>query len=382
MRPGKTNERRAMLCAVSNIVYDQRVRRMGNLLEKQGFSITFYGRSYKLTGHEAEFQDQRFVLIKHWFNREVWFYAEYNTRLFFRLLFGKKIHVLVSNDLDTLLACYLASRIRGLKLIFDSHELFTETPELIDNSLARSVWKWLEKKLVPRIQFGLTVSEAIAQEYQKRYGVRFHVLRNVPPKLDREALPEASVILPSDKKFLILQGTGINRQRGAEEALEALTMLPGHFGLVIAGDGDVLDELKNRVSGSALQERVIFTGRLPYPKLMAITVQCFAGLSLDKPTCLNYLYSLPNKIFDYIQAQIPVIVSDLPGPASVVRAYGLGIVLNQVTPEAIAEAVRKLERDLEAERRLWIERLEKAARELCREEEEKKMIPVLHEFLR
>lgn len=381
MRLGKTSERRALVCAVSNIVHDQRVRRMGLMLENLGCRVNFYGRYFRLTGREDELNDSRFILVRHMFNREVWFYAEYNVRLFLRLLLGKKYTVVVSNDLDTLPACYLACKIRRMKLIFDSHELFTETPELGDNPFARSVWKWLEKKLVPRIKFGLTVSEAIAQEYKNRYGVHFYVLRNVPPRLDLTALPEPPVILPPDKKFLILQGTGINRQRGAEEALEALELLPDYFSLIIAGDGDVIEDLKKRAARETLQSRVVFTGRLSYNQLMALTVRCFAGLSLDKPTCLNYLYSLPNKIFDYMQARIPVIVSPMPEPSLVVKNYGVGLVLDEVTPENIAENVLLLEKKLQTERHLWLERLEKAARELCREEEEKKVIPKLHAFL-
>lgn len=382
MKPGKTSECRAFLCAVSNIIYDQRVRRMGSLLEKLGCSVTFYGRRYKLTGQEEELKDSRFVLVRHFFNKEVWFYAEYNMRLFFRLLLGKKCNVVVSNDLDTLPACYCASRIRKFKLIFDSHELFTETPELRDNALAAFVWRRLEKWLVPRVPMRITVSNAIAHEYEHRYGVGFHVLRNVPPSLDLSGLPEAPVSLLPGRKFIILQGTGINRQRGAEEAVEALTLLPDYFHLIIAGDGAVVENLKKQVVESGLQPRVLFTGRLPYAQLMALTVQCFAGLSLDKPTCLNYLYSLPNKIFDYIQARIPIIVSPIPEPASLVKNYGIGLVLDDVTSGDIAEKVLLLEKKLQAEQGIWAERLENAARELCREVEEKKLIPVLNAFLR
>lgn len=355
---------------------------MGSLLERLGCRIMFYGRHYKLTGQEAELSDSRFVLVKHLFNKEVWFYAEFNIRLFFHLLFGKKYTVVVSNDLDTLPACYLASRIRGMKLIFDSHELFTETPELTDNALARFVWRRLEKLLLPRVALGITVSESIALEYERRYGLRFQVLRNVPPSLNLSALPEAPIQLLPEKKYLILQGTGINRQRGAEEAVEALNLLPGYFNLILAGDGDVVEDLKKHVATAGLQDRVLFTGRLPYGQLMALTARCFAGLSLDKPTCLNYLYSLPNKLFDYIQARIPVIVSPVPEVASLVKKYEIGCVLDDVSPRNIAEKVLILEKKLQAEPQLWTDRLEKAARELCREEEEKKLIPVLNAFLR
>lgn len=382
MNPGKMSKRKALVCAVSSVLYDQRVQRMGGLLTRMGYEVTLYGRKFRLReAPPSHVEGMALRLVRHVFNREAVFYAEYNLRLFFHLLIRSDYAVVVSNDLDTLPACYLAWRWRRFKLIFDSHELFSEAAELSDNRLARRVWRALERWLLPRVPVGLTVSESIRAEYRRRYGVDFHVLRNIPPRLDLSSLPLPTLNLDPSVHYLILQGTGINRDRGAEEAVEALVHLPENFHLIVAGDGDVMEALIQRVRSRHLGQRVHFTGRLPYRQLMALTTRCWAGLSLDKPTCLNYLYSLPNKIFDYIQARIPVVVSPIPEPAKIVLEHGVGVVARAVTPEAVAEAVMALEKALARDAVGWKQRLDAAARALCRENEEASLLNFLRDYL-
>ncbi|MCS6980986.1 MAG: glycosyltransferase [Flavobacteriales bacterium] len=381
MRRGVTNERRALLCCVSHVTYDQRVLRMGLLLQKLGYHPEFYGRDAGDGFIPEPFQKNQFRLVHHFFNREVWFYAEFNIRLFFKLWWGPRYDVVVSNDLDTLPACFVVSKLRGFRLIFDSHELFSEAAELADNCLARRVWRWLEALLIPRVPLGITVSHGIAREYQHRYGKSFLVLRNVPPFIHVQNLPPPPFTFEPGYRYLILQGTGINRERGAEEAVRALHHLPERFRLILAGGGDMWHYLKNLVIEEGLHSRVRFVERLPYSELMALTTRCFAGFSLDKPTCLNYRLSLPNKIFDYIQARIPVVVSAIDEPAALVRYYQVGVVVEKVTPELVARGVLQLEI-------LWMqreselkERLERAASILNREKEEENIQSAINAYL-
>ncbi len=91
---------------------------------------------------------------------------------------------MISNDLDTLPANYIASRIRGVPLIYDSHELFTQVPELIHRKAVQSAWKFIERILLPKLQHAVTVNYSIATIYRRLYGTRFKVVRNVPDKLD------------------------------------------------------------------------------------------------------------------------------------------------------------------------------------------------------
>ena len=375
------NKTTALICVINNIIYDQRVQRFTTLLQKLGYHTIIYGRRYGLDTIPEKYNNKHFIFKKHLFNKKILFYAEYNIKLFLYLLSKKNIHLIVSNDLDTLLPCFLVSKIRGIKLIFDSHELFSESYEIQGKKFVKFFWRSLENLLLPKVEFGITVSDSIASEYFKRYKKKFNVLRNTPPALNPKILTPPPIPMDNHYNYLILQGTGINTDRGAEELVIALTLLPERFRLIIAGSGDIIETLQQIVKKNNLSKRVIFTGRLPYKQLMSITTRCFAGFSLDKPTCLNYRFSLPNKLFDYIQARIPVIVSQINETSKIVAENHIGLVVPEVTPQHIADAVLKLERLLNNNPSQIMNNLEKAATHYTRENEEKKILTALYDFL-
>ncbi len=130
-----------------------------------GFDVLLLGR--KLPDSlpiEREYKTKRFHLI---FKTEVWFYIEYNIRLFLFLLF-KKVDVLLANDLDTLLPNFLISKLKRRPLVYDSHEMFCEGPELQGRKFVQSVWRFIEKAILPRLKHTYTVSRSIADAYNKR----------------------------------------------------------------------------------------------------------------------------------------------------------------------------------------------------------------------
>jgi glycosyltransferase involved in cell wall biosynthesis len=277
------------------------------------------------------------------FNKGPLFYAEYNIRAFLFML----IHpcdVIVSNDLDTLLACRLAQKLKRCELIYDTHEFFTEVPELAGRS-ARKVWLAIERRIFPKLAHVITVNDSIAEAYQHRYGVRPKVVKNlgnrplIPQYAQREDLG-----LPADSFVIILQGSGINIDRGAEEAVAAMQGLKGVL-LLIIGAGDAWPTLQRMVEEMNLQSSVRMIDRRPFEQMMNYTNNADVGLSLDKNTNLNYRYSLPNKLFDYLYAGIPVIASDLPEVGAVIRKYDAGVLLPAVTVEAVRNAILSLSSD-------------------------------------
>jgi glycosyltransferase involved in cell wall biosynthesis len=303
------------------------------------------------------------------FNRNVFFYAEYNIRLFFYLLF-QKTDLIISNDLDTLPACRLAAMLKRKPLVYDSHELFTEVPELETNPFAKNTWKLLEKLSVPGIRYAITVNDSIAKILGKRYGVPFRVVRNVPERYTpAERKTRAELGLPENKKIIILQGSGINVRRGAEEAVMAMKQLDIPAVLLIAGSGDVIPELKKITVEEKLQDKILFKNKMPYSELMAHTAVCDLGLTLDKGDNLNYLYSLPNKLFDYIQAGIPVLASDLPEIRNIVDKYRVGEITESTEPVYLAQKIKFCLTDME-KRMTWQKNTTFAAETCCRSNEE------------
>ena len=306
------------------------------------------------------------------------FYAEYNIRLFFVLLFHR-VNLLLSNDLDTLLPSFFISRLKGCKMVFDSHEYFTETPELVHRPKVQRVWKRIEGFVVPKLDEMITVCDSIADLFHEEYGVKCHVIRNIPP---RKALPpkgdKTALGLPSDKHLLVLQGSGINIQRGAEELVQAMPLLEDCF-LMIIGGGDVLPVLKQMVEDLKITDRVLFLPRMPYQQMMAYTQLAELGFCLDKDTNLNYRYSLPNKLFDFIQAGVPIVASHLTEIEKIIRQYDLGLFIENHEPETIVATIREAFSN-EARRLQWKQNLAVAARELCWENEEQKLLEIYHHY--
>jgi glycosyltransferase involved in cell wall biosynthesis len=351
-----------MHCTVSvinDLVTDQRVRKVCYYLAAKGVKVQLIGRvlpdSPPLELHPYEQKRMRLI-----FTKGPLFYAFFNFRLFFKLLFAKS-DLLVANDLDTLLPNFIISKMKGIPLIYDSHELFTEVPEL-EGRLAKKVWLRLERGIFPHLTDVLTVNDSIAQIFEDQYAIRPLVVRNLPEEQDKVVpLDRKEFELPADKKLLILQGSGINVDRGAEELVEAMKYIENTI-LLIVGSGDVLPQLKQMVLQAKLEEKVKFIPRQNPDRLKKITAMADVGLSIDKDTNLNYRYSLPNKLFDYIQCGVPVLASNLPEVSKIVLEYQVGRVINHHDPKEIAHVLKDM---LDHDDKIKLAgHLAKAAREL------------------
>jgi glycosyltransferase involved in cell wall biosynthesis len=339
-----TPHRTRVAISVTNcICHDQRVMKMGEVISKLNCDITFIGREMGecCKNDLVPFRTKRFRMI---FNKGFLFYKFFNLRLLFYLLLHK-FDLLVSNDLDTLLPNFLISRLKGLPLVYDSHEYFTGVAELQTRPFIKWIWKLIEKKIFPYLHNIITVSDSIAAQYEVEYGKRPVTVRNCSLKAD-EIVPYSKKDLgvKSDDLLIILQGTGINIDRGSEELIEALGRLEG-ISLLIVGSGNIIDTLKNNVLRSGLSVRVKFIPKVSWREMMRYTRSADAGVSLDKETCINHRFSLPNKLFDYLSAGIPVIASDLPEMSRLIKEYGFGITIRQVSPDSIAESISFLRKN-------------------------------------
>lgn len=330
--------KKVIVSVINDLVSDQRVHRTCSTLSEMGLEVCLVGR--ELSGStKLEPRAYKTHRMRLFFEKGAVFYAEYNIRLFLYLLFNR-YSILHSNDLDTLLANYLVQKLKGGKLVYDSHEYFLEVPELVARPRVKKIWGTIERFIFPRLKHVFTVNKSIADIYEAEYGIPVKIMRNVP-MLQNDSLiqikSKAELGLPEDKKIILLQGAGINVDRGSEEILTAMQWIDAVF--LIVGSGDVLPKLKEMVKTLNLTDKVIFTGRVPFQKLMEYTAIADIGVTVDKDTNLNYKYSLPNKLFDYIHADLPVIASDLVEVRRIVLDYKVGLVLTNHEPSKMAEEI-------------------------------------------
>ncbi|MCH3885932.1 glycosyltransferase [Tenacibaculum aquimarinum] len=355
--------KRIIVSVTNDLSTDQRVDKVCNTLHENNFNVLLVGRklsnSFKL---DRKYNTKRINLL---FNTGFLFYAEYNFRLFFLLLFSKK-DILLSNDLDTLLANFLVSKIQRKKLVYDSHELFTEVPELLDKPFVKSVWLKLENWILPKLKNCYTVCQSIADFYNTKYNTNFKVIRNLPNKktIKKGLIPFST----KNKKIILYQGA-VNVGRGLELMIDVMANLENYI-FIIIGSGDISEDLKNKTIKEKLNNKVKFLGKLTPQELHKITPLADLGISLEEDLGLNYRYALPNKIFDYIQAEVPILVSNLPEMKRVVLDYNIGKIAEKRTPKKLANQIEKLViKDFSSE-------LKKAKEILIWKSEEEKLLTI------
>jgi len=274
-------------------------------------------------------------------------------------------------DLDTLWAAVNAARTVGGKVVYESRELYTELMSLSGRPIVRAFWSILEKKLIRKVDVVVTVNQAIAEEMTKRYRIN-------PPEIVMNVARSGESIEPIDlrKEFnlqskfvLIFQGI-LRPGQGILRAIELIVYLP-EVSLVFIGDGPLRDTIEKRANDLGISNRVRIAGKIEPGRLAHYTSGADAGLILIEPVALNNRLALPQKLFQYISAETPPIVSDLPMLRQIVQEDKLGLVLKDGLPKESAEAVRDfLNNGLE----MAIGQCRIAKRKYCWEIEGKKFI--------
>ena len=309
-----------------------------SVLQELNYEVLLVGREQKKSTAltDRNYECKRMKLL---FEQGPQFYLFFNLRLFFVLLF-RKADLLVANDLDTLLPNYIISKIKGIPLVYDSHEIFCEVPELQAHPAKKKLWERLEKRIVPHLNYCITVNQSIANYFTERYKVPFSYVRNIPDYVTLlNPKTRTELDLPTDKKIIILQGAGINVQRGAEELVSAFRFLDDSYFLLVVGSGDVIHQLKEDTARFNLREKVRFIDKIPAAELRHYTVNADLGVTIDKDTNMNYHFSLPNKIFDYMHSGIPILASRLPEIESVITSFHIGTFIENHKPEHIAAQI-------------------------------------------
>jgi len=371
-------KRKVVVSVINDLVSDQRVHKSCITLVNQGWDVRLVGRLLKnsLELPDRPYKSHRMKLL---FTTGPLFYAEYNIRLFLLLMFSKA-SVFHSNDLDTLPANFLASKIRRKSLAYDSHEYFTEVPELVTRPFTQNVWRKIEGLILPRMAEMFTVSEPIATLFRDKYNIKVRLLRNMPRLAltsSKKQFQGADFNLP-DKKIILLQGAGINIDRGMEELIESMLFVDNAV-LVIAGSGDVVPLLKEQTIKLKLQDKIIFFDKMPFEKLHGLTKLSYMGCSLDEATNINYELSLPNKLFDYIHAGVPILATNLVEVEKIIKEFNVGLIIKDISPKSIAASINSLLND-EQKREEYHQNCLKARLELNWENEEKELISCYNSF--
>ena len=349
-------KKRLFFTVTNDLVFDRRMIRICSTLAGAGYAVTLVGRSAgdspPLSQHP--FRQRR---LRTWFRHGKAFYIEYNLRLFLFLLF-KRMDGICAIDLDTILPCYMISRFRGIRRLYDAHELFCEMQEVVSRPHIHRIWKAIERRYVPRFPHGYTVNGPIAAEFHRMYGVDYAVIRNVPvlempphglwpdpvgssptpvaPSRPASAADRAAV---PPGRFILYQGA-VNEGRCFESLIPAMREVDAP--LLICGDGNYMEQTRRLVQIHGLQDKVSFSGMVRPEDLGTITRSAYIGITLfDRKGASNY-YSLANRFFDYMHAGIPQVAVGYPAYREINNSCPIAVLIDEPGIREISEALNSL----------------------------------------
>lgn len=361
--------KRILFTVTNDLTYDQRMQRICTALSNAGYECELIGRARK---QSIQLPKQVFkqTRLKCWFEAGFAFYAEYNMRLFFYLLFHR-FDAVCSIDLDTILPGYFTAKLKGKPHVYDAHEYFSQMQEIVSRPFVHKVWLGIERFMMPRIKHGYTIGEGYANIFKKEYHLDFNIIRNVP-----FAIGEPATF--SGEKSILYQGA-INVGRGLEEMIEAMKQLDS-FRLVIVGEGTELPRLKELAKNVGVEDKVDFKGALLPHDLKKETGKHWLGLTLFSSIGEHHQLSLANRFFDYIQSEIPQIAMNYAEYTQLNQRYNMAYMLNELKSEALVKLIRQIDADpgLYSEKK---KNCKTAGQDLCWENESTKLIEIYRELL-
>ncbi len=336
-------------------------------LVNAGYDVTLIGfkRKKSLPLIQRPFKQVRLPIIT---EQGKLMYFHYWLNLFIVLLF-RKSDILCAIDLDTIMPVYFASAITGKKRVYDAHEIFTDLKEVISRPSVHKMWTWIGNFAVPKFKTGYTIGDCYADEFKKRYGVNYGVVRN--------ATVLQPFTIPAKKERYILYQGWVNVGRCFEQLIPAMKYVDCK--LIICGEGNFYTQSQELAREHNVTHKIIFKGYVPPSELTAYTKDAYIGITLFEDTSLSNRLSLANRFFDYMHSAIPQLCIKYPEYERINSEFEIASLIAQPTPESIAAALNKMLDD-----KNYYDLLQQnclSARErYCWQEEEKKLIAIYNQL--
>ena len=289
--------------------------------------------------------------------RHTWFCYEFS--FFQKMVLNTQTNYdsIWANDLPTLYPAFKISRALKAKLIFDSHEIYTETINqffprkssglkhfIFERMISFMRWhgKRIEKKIIPKTDTFISVNESIVAFFKERYPIkRGIVIMNLPRKSQSAENPTIDLkkqfLWNTDDHLILYQGQ-LNEGRGLSLLMESMELLPDEYKLVIIGNGSIQHQLIQWVNQKSLTNRIKFIDTIALRELPSYTAGADLGINLLENFNLSKAMASPNKLFEYIHAGIPVVASDTMENKRVFDQFNIGQ-LTSNTPESISASI-------------------------------------------
>lgn len=263
--------------------------------------------------------------------------------LFWRMC-RMRADIIHAHDVNTLPTAWLAAQCSGAKLVYDAHEISTSREGYAG---FRRLVAMVERLLMPRAAGTITTTQARAKFFARAYGIaRPVVLQNRPrvQSVGHSTRIRDELGLDQPWPIIVYQG-GVQQGRGLERLATVAADVPNAY-FVFIGGGRLDQSLRHIVETLGLEDRVRFIPTVPLAELPTYTASADIGVQPIENTCLNHYTTDSNKLFEYVQAGLPIIASDLPEIRQVVRRHDLGLLVPPGDSAALTLALRNMVSDV------------------------------------
>lgn len=334
---------------------DNRVLKMARTLQEAGHDVTVVALSGPgLPAHEVRPGGWKVIRVpigSDRLPRSPIFGAIKFSELIVRVVrLTRSVEIMHCNDVEAYVIGLFAKALnRDLRLVYDCHEY--EAERIGKPEWQKTIIRWIEGRFIHRADAVLMVSPSIAEAYRGDYGAhrvpKTWLVRNAPdPDPKVKALQSGEKPrhfrdhfgIPKGATIFLYQGS-LSRDRGIEHLVEAmaiLTTIRDDIHLVFMGFGRLETWLSDL---AAHHDHLHFHPAVEYDEVLSISASADVGIVSTQPTCKNHLYCLPNKLFEYIQAGIPVLSNALVDAKALLIQYGAGMAVEADTPESWAQAM-------------------------------------------
>lgn len=339
-----SSKKKVLIAFLGNINYDTRCKNLYDTLNSNGYEVEFIGFDWMTRGFKEEQGEISILKLKKGF-LSISFYLKFIWHIKLKLI-STKASLIFAEDIYTLPFVVILGKLKRAKIYYDSRELFGYLAGLKDKKLRQTFWKWIEKFFIRKADCVIVTGPMDGEFLKKEYDLKNILpLRNLPryykPKLSLDL--HTHLQIDKSKKIILYQGV-LLKGRGIEKVFEVLKGLPNHI-FVIAGGGEFEDHYKKLAIEMNLINQVYFLGKLTQEDLPKVTASADVGVALIENLSTSYYYALPNKLFEYIMVEVPVIVSNLPQMKEVIEKYDVGFTVEFENKDELIAAIKKLTED-------------------------------------
>ncbi|MBZ0179153.1 MAG: glycosyltransferase [Melioribacteraceae bacterium] len=344
-------KKKVFIAFLGNALHDSRITNLKDSLEADGCEVKVISFDWTTPNFKTIINDITIYKLNK-SKISFLFYFSFAVKLWKSLKLSNA-DIYIAEDFFPLAFTTIIGRRKNSKVIYNSRELYPFLGGLRNKKFTQWLIKKIEKKYIKKVDLVLTTGEMDSKFLEDYYGIKnTMVLRNIPllrkpgNKIDLRKI----LNIPSSNKIVLYQGVMIEG-RGIIRIISLLKELP-NIEFVLLGDGALRKEFERAASKYNVHKRVHFLGTIPQRELINYTAAADIGLALIENISVSYYHALPNKLFEYIMAGIPVFSSNLPQMEKIVNDYQVGIIVDEKDDSQILTGLKKLTEDEDFNSRL------------------------------